>query len=114
MRDTHDSSNRPVRKTTALEQVPERSEHLGSSLPNESEVENFAEFFLRGSDNLKKFAEEFDDIGQRFRSNKSPSDKTDTFAREDELAEILSKKTTTAIGHNSVNRIGNGISQANS
>ena len=64
-------------------------------MPNESEVENFADFFMRGSDNLKKFAEEFDDIGHRFRSNASPSNKTDTFARadtfarEDELAEIL-------------------------
>lgn len=38
-------------------------DHLQNSMPNDEEVENFADFFMRGSDNLKRFAAEFDDIG---------------------------------------------------
>ena len=97
-----------------LEQIDER---LQSSMPNEDDVENFADFFMRGSDNLKKFAAEFDDIGNQFRNRvgspleRSPEPAQDAAAmkREDELAEILNRKTTTAIGKYSVLRPGQSV-----
>lgn len=78
----------------------------GSSLPNDDEAQRFADFFLHGSNNLRRYNEEFDDIGaaDERASVMGAPDATTDMHREEQLAQLLGKKT--AVGKKAVPRFG--------
>ena len=66
-------------------------------MPPDDDMERFAEFF-KGSDKIKKYAAEFDDLDNSIHRRldpSSPQNKNNSIEREEELAEILGRKTKT-------------------